>query len=683
MAAQGGSVNGNGSEKDRVAAGSAAGASGAGEGAFAGEPRVIVGTAGHVDHGKSSLVLALTGTDPDRLPQEKARGITIDLGFAELTLPSGRSVGVVDVPGHEHYVRAMAAGAAGVDVALMVVAADDGEMPQTREHRRILQMMGARHMVVALSKIDLVEPDWVELVKMDIEEQLAETPYAGCAVVPVSARTGEGLDELLRELDAAVDAFARSDAARLRTSRPARLSVDRSFNVMGVGAVVTGTLRSGTVAPGDTLEVLPAEVKARVRSVQVHSRDVERAVAGQRVALNLTGVELGQLPRGSTVCAPDSLRMHDRFDARLHWFGRDGAPAPLVSGERVHVCAGTSQALGRVLLMDGLETLEPGAEAYAQVRLEEPLTVASHDRFVAMAYSPVELVGGGEILWTNPPRRTTTRETDLELFRGVEEGDARRAVLAAMRRERRSGGAVEVARSLDMPLARLVEVAEGLVAEGELVPLKTEPPRYIAPELLESMTADILAALRAARAARPTDDGMPILALRDAVAPALEPAAFAALLALVEERGAVGRFGSSIVAAEDLERVRAAAAELTGRVEGLLAERGFAAPFVEELTAELGMSEGELRHWLGLLVDEGRVVMIDKSYALTPEALRQASEVVARTIRDAGGAATASQLREALGISRKYALPLLEYLDRTGLTVRDAEDAGLRRLARE
>ena len=231
------------------------------------ETPVIVGTAGHVDHGKSALVMRLTGTDPDRLPQEKARGITIDLGFAELGLPSGRIVGLVDVPGHGHYVRAMVAGATGVDVALLVVAADDGVMPQTREHLRILELVGVRHMVVALTKCDLVEDDdWLELVRADVEESLAGTAFAGAPVIPVSSRTGRGVDELSRALDDAVDAFLATGAQRVRQAQPARLAVDRSFNVAGVGTVVTGTLRAGELAPGDAVELAPQGKTARVRS---------------------------------------------------------------------------------------------------------------------------------------------------------------------------------------------------------------------------------------------------------------------------------------------------------------------------------------------------------------------------------------------------------------------------------
>lgn len=661
------------------------------------ETPVIVGTAGHVDHGKSSLVLALTGTDPDRLPQEKARGITIDLGFAELELPSGRSVGVVDVPGHEHYVRAMAAGAAGVDVALLVVAADDGVMPQTREHLRILEAMGARQMVVALTKSDLVEPDWLELVQLDVEEYLASTPFSGACVVPVSSRTREGLPELLARLDEAVDAFLATDAARLRTERPARLAIDRAFNVAGVGAVVTGTLRSGEVRPGDAVEVLPAGARARVRSVQTHGRDVACARAGQRTALNLVGVELAQVPRGSTVCAPGALRMRDRFDARLRWYGRDGSPVPLVSGERVHICAGTSQALGRILLFDGAQELACDREAWVQVRLEEPLALAAHDRFVAMAYSPVELVGGGEVLWCEPPRRSVLGEDDRALLSALDAGDARAAVRALVRRERLGVDAARAASSLDMPEGRASELLAPLAGAGELCALGGAPGQpaagaaqggqqgaavYMAPDRLDALLADVVAALHTACAADPESSGLVASALRDAVCPRMPDGAFAGVVSAAEERGLVGRFGASIVAAEDLERVRRAAGDLADRVAAALDAHGLAAPFTAELAEELGMPEPTVRRGLTMLVDSGRAVAVERTYVMGADAYGRARSVVAEAIRSAGGQATASALREALGLSRKYALPLLEHFDRVGFTVRSADEQSARRLAK-
>ncbi len=641
------------------------------------EVPVIVGTAGHVDHGKSSLVLRMTGTDPDRLPQEKARGITIDLGFAELRLPDGRVAGLVDVPGHGHYVRAMVAGATGVDVALLVVAADDGVMPQTREHLRILELVGVRRMVVALTKTDLVDPDWLELVQADVEDYLATTSFAGAPVIPVSSRTGDGVDELLGRISDAVDDVLASGEVERRRALPARLAVDRSFNVAGVGTVVTGTLRAGAFSAGDAVEVYPGGTPARVRGVQVHGHDVERAVAGQRTALNLGGVGVGEAARGCSVVAPGSLAARDRFDARLRWLGRDGRPAPLTSGERVHVCTGTTEALGRVLICDGAEQLACGSDALVQIRLEEPLAVRSHDRFVVMAYSPVELVGGGEVLWASPARRTALAQDERDLLAALEARDDEGAVRSLARMAALPLSAEEVSARLDLPREAAGHALASLVGAGEVVELACgqEGARFVAPAVLDGIVGRIAGALRGAGA-----DGMPLLSLRDAACPRCEEALFAALVDVAQGRGVAARFESNVIAAELRAQAQAQTDELLAAVGARLRELGLAAPFDEELAAGLSMEVPLVRRALRLLAERGEAECVDRTYYLSAEAAGEARARVRATIETGGGEATASELREALGLSRKYALPLLEHLDQAGFTRRDAQ--GVRRLVR-
>lgn len=647
------------------------------------ETPVIVGTAGHVDHGKSALVLRLTGTDPDRLPQEKARGITIDLGFAELRLPSGRVCGLVDVPGHGHYVRAMVAGATGVDVALLVVAADDGVMPQTREHLRILELVGVRRMVVALTKCDLVEDeDWLELVRADVEEYLGTTAFAGSPVVPVSSRTGQGVDDLAAELDRAVDDVLATGEQARRQALPARLPVDRSFNIAGAGTVVTGTLRTGELAPGDAVELYPGGVRARVRGVQVHDHDVARAVAGQRTALNLTGVTVAQAARGVTVAAPGSVAARDRFDARLSWLGRDDRSAPLKSGERVHVCAGTTEALGRILLFDGAQQLACGQDALVQVRLEEPLALRAHDRFVVMAYSPVELVGGGEVLWGAPGRRTAPSEGERALLAALEGRDDRAAVAARVALSPAPVDAATVAASLDLPAGECAGLLAALAGEGELVALsvgqgQARHDEYLAPAALSALVERMGAALEADEG----QEGVSPLALRDVVAPRMTDAAFATLAEVAAGRGAVARFGANLIAADRLAGAQGRLEELVAQVGGRLEELGLAAPFSDELAAALGLDGASVLRALRELEARGGAECVERTYYLGSAAAAEARERVRATIEAHGGSATASDLREALGLSRKYALPLLEHLDQAGFTVRDRAGNGERSLA--
>ncbi len=357
---------------------------------------LTLGTAGHIDHGKTAVVAALTGVDTDRLPQEKARGISIELGYAPLALPSGRRLSVVDVPGHERFIRAMVAGATGIDLFLLVVAADDGVMPQTREHAAIVRLLGIPAGVVALTKRDLVDGDGAELARIEIAELLDGGPYAGADVVEVSARTGLGLDELRAALDRVAGA-----AASRPSDGPVRLPVDRSFSLRGIGTVVTGTLWSGTVAAGDRLAIQPGGREVRVRSLQVHDRPAERAAAGQRVALALVGVERTQVRRGHVVATPGSFAESYRLDSDLHVLA--SAPRALRNGEPVMVHHGTAEIPARIAVPGGGE-LAPGAGGRVQLRLRGRTVAAAGDHVVVRLTGPAITVAGGTVADPSPPR---------------------------------------------------------------------------------------------------------------------------------------------------------------------------------------------------------------------------------------------------------------------------------------
>ena len=358
---------------------------------------LTLGTAGHIDHGKTALVAALTGIDTDRLPQEKARGISIELGYAPLALPSGRRLSVVDVPGHERFVRTMVAGATGIDLFLLVVAADDGVMPQTREHLAIVELLDVPAGVVALTKRDLVDAELAELARLGVEELLETGPYTGAAIVEVSSRTGAGLDALRDALDG-LAGTARSRAA----AGPVRLPIDRAFSLRGIGTVVTGTLWSGTVRVGDRLAIEPGGRQARVRSVQVHDQAVAEAAAGQRVALALVGVERTQIRRGQTAATPGTLPRSYRLDVRLHVPA--GAGHGLRHGEVVTVHHGTAEAPASVVLREGSE-VPPGGRADAQLRLRRQVSAAAGDRLIVRLTSPQVTVAGATVTDPAPPRR--------------------------------------------------------------------------------------------------------------------------------------------------------------------------------------------------------------------------------------------------------------------------------------
>ena len=602
---------------------------------------LVLGTAGHIDHGKSSLVRALTGVDPDRLAEEKARGITIELGFARLELPDGTALGIVDVPGHERFVRRMIAGATGVDLALLCVAADDGVMPQTEEHLAVLDLLGVRTGVVALTKIDLADAEWVAFASDEVRARLAGTPFADAEIVPVSSRTEEGLAELKAALARAAARTARSKAGSLL-----RLPVDRAFSVKGAGTVVTGTLWSGTAAAGDEVEVLPSGARARIRGVQVHGEAVEHAEAGHRVALNLNALSVDEVRPGCFLASPGSLRTTDRFDAEVRYLGAPGAARPLESGARVRVAHGTRETGGRVLLMGGRGALAPKESAFAQIRLDEPLPVSWRDRFVLRSASSARVVGGGAVLRAHPRRSTAldpATEALLAALRDEDEAAAARRELTALAEE---GGAVAL-------------------------PSRDGRPRYAAPRALQRHRAALENALLRFHAEEPDQAGIAKDALRRRCLPRATPECFDALLADAVARGAAevdeGRVSHPRAGAGARKRDEEAAEAL----HAALAAAGAAPPAASELAAGCGFEPAVARRALGALERQGRVVRVSADLCFDAAALG-ALEAAARE-RLAAGPATAAELKEAMGTSRKYAIPLLEHFDGKGLTRREGD----------
>lgn len=634
-------------------------------------PSLVLGTAGHIDHGKSSLIKALTGTDPDRLKEEKDRGITIELGFARLELPSGRSMGVVDVPGHEKFVRQMVAGATGVDVVLLCVAADDGVMPQTREHVAILDLLGVDRGVVALTKADLVEPEWAEMIAEDVRALLATTALADAPVVPVSARTGAGLDELRATLDGLAD-----ETPSRHAELPMRLPVDRVFTIAGAGTVVTGTMWSGSARRDDAVEIYPAGVEGRVRGVQVHGETVELAVAGQRVAMNVAGVERVEISRGDIIAAPGTLTVSDRFDARFTYLGIPGDDRAFESGARVHVHHGTREVLGRVLLMDGVESLAPGQSAFAQVRLEEPLAPRYDDRFIVRSYSPVYTIGGGVVLDTLPPRRTHLRDHERELLESLLVRDLSRASVGLLTSRAMPMTSAQVAAALGVARAQVADELNKASLERVKVASDTY---FVTAEALDALVSHAERELIAFHDDEPKATGLATAALRDRVDRRIAPRVFDAVLDVAAERGAVvvargvARHPKAAVSA--LEEQAAAVAML----EPLVERGGVAPPNLSELLTQTALDPAVARKALAQLVEEGRAVRVSSEFHFSPAAIAHIREALEAHLREHPEGATTSELRAVIGVSRKYAIPVLEYFDSHGVTKRDGDLRVLRK----
>ncbi|MEA2682552.1 MAG: selenocysteine-specific elongation factor [Chloroflexota bacterium] len=619
----------------------------------------IVGTAGHVDHGKSTLIHVLTGIDPDRLEEEKRRGMTIDLGFAHLDLPSGERVGIVDVPGHARFLHNMLAGVHGMDAVLLVVAADEGVMPQTREHLDILQLLGVRQVVVALTKVDLVEPALIGLAEEEVRAELGRRDIRA-VVVPVSAPSRIGLDQLVIALTAIV-----GEAHPLDRGRP-RLPVDRSFTMPGFGTVVTGSLVDGVIRVGQELELVPNPGgrgrAVRVRGLQQHGRKVEEARPGSRVAVNLQGVDHDQVRRGQVLAPPGTLGVTTRLDARIRVLA--GSP-PLRHNARVRVHAGTAETAARVVLLEGDE-LAPGNSGWVQLRLAGALALRDGDRMVLRRLSPAQTLGGGEVVdRAAPPHR---RSSAARVIAGLARRSQHRGrVQEDLARERSGTSTALAARRLDLDETEVAEVLAQLVSAGDAVRLGGV---FLDAERWAAIVGRARQELEAYHRRNPLRPGMPVEELRRPLG--LDAKLTSDVTTALVEQGVVASPGRGLVGLAGWEP-RLTAAQRTA-TEGILATLA-ATPLAPPRLSELGPGAGALcQH----LEEQGEVVRIAPDLFLLPAAIDSAREALVRHL-DSGTALTVADARDVLGSSRKVVVPLLEYFDAEHLTVRDGD---LRRLRR-
>ena len=643
---------------------------------------VIVGTAGHVDHGKSALIEALTGKNPDRLEVERRRGMTTELGFGELELPSGKLVGLVDVPGHAHYLRAMVQGATGVDVALLAVSAVEGVMPQTREHVRVLELLGVTRMVVALTMRDLADHEIAALAELDVEAFLDGTVFAGASIVPVSSKTGEGLDELLTTLDNTVcSCWSEHLEATAGSGAAPRLPIDRCFSIRGTGTVVTGTLHDGPVSVGDELVALPSQTRCRVRGVQVHG-DTQCAVPGQRVALNPVGDGVAGLKRGEMLGVEGRVGQTLRFLMQLTYVGRDGVRAGvLASGTRVHVMAGTAEVLGRIMLLDDEPPIAVGETRVVQVRLERPLPLRAGDHAVILSYSPISLLGGGRVLLSRCRRARVLSAGERALYAALESGDVADGVHAWLALQTLPVAAAGVAAALDLVTGEVEIVLRGLVDQAAVCELAAGGAVLYADASALDAAMDVLAAaLSSMHAAAPKEIGFTSGAVAHAAWPGAGNDVAMALIAEGCARGVCAVDGAEVFDPHSAAAAIRVVREAGQRIVALLDEAGLNAPTLPEVSEQLQLDRDTMTRALRELSLNHSIVKVERDVALSAAAEAHAREVVATAIEAAGGAATTSVLREALGVSRKRTISILEHLDAVRFTVLDKESGGLRSL---
>ena len=622
---------------------------------------LIIGTAGHVDHGKTVLIRALTGVDTDRLREEKKRGISIDLGFAPLEISGGRLAGVVDVPGHERFIHNMLAGAAGMDLVLLVIDAAEGIMPQTREHLQILQLLGIGQGIVVITKIDLVDQEWRELIMEEVAEELKGTFLEGAPLHAVSAFTGEGIDGLKELIASATRGLPSRDS-----SGPLRLPVDRSFSIAGFGTVVTGTLFRGSVQVGDRIEIIPPGLEARVRNIQVHDHDTAGALAGQRVALNLAGIEKAEVRRGSVIASPGYYRPTQLLDASLTLL--PGAPRPLKNLDPVHFFLGTARIVARLLLLDCDELL-PGKNSMVQCRLQHPLVADRGDRFIIRSYSPMTTIGGGRVLDPDPSRHRRFRRTSF-------------AHLAELEREPSAGGddvfvirklkelliadPARLARETRLDEKLVLDILQRLTLGGAVERLGGS---YLVQEVSGEWERLLLARVDEHHHRRPLLPGISRAELKAVLPAALNLREYDLLLARLRERGQID-IREDLVSLENYEpRPSKEEQARLDRLSGLYAANPFQPPAVRESLTRAGIESRHHDDYYSYLVNCGRLVKISDDLYFHREAYEGAVEILRRHFA-AADTLTLAQFRDLTGSSRKIVQPLLEHFDRLKLTRR-------------
>ncbi|MEW5921875.1 MAG: selenocysteine-specific translation elongation factor [Bacillota bacterium] len=610
---------------------------------------MIIGTAGHVDHGKTELIKALTGVDADRFIEEKERGVSIDIGFAPFSMVDGRIAGVIDVPGHERFIHNMLAGIGGIDLVLLVIDAQEGIMPQTREHLDILELLQIKKGLVVITKRDLVDTEWLEMVMEEVREFLENTFLAGASIYPVSSITGEGLAELRAAINALGDTVPERDE-----KAPLYMPLDRVFSISGFGTVVTGTLLTGTVKVGQVVEVLPPGRELRVRGIQVHGGMVDEAAAGQRVAVNVPGLERGEIGRGSVMAAPGYYHLTRFCDARLRLL--PGA-RPLTNLIPVHFYLGTARVTARLLLLEG-EEMAPGTEGFVQCRLDKPLVARRGDRFIVRSYSPMVTIGGGIILDDQPPRHRRFRPDVLARLEELEQEDPRPFVLQKLKG---AGGATlaELSHLTHLGAEQLKEMLDTALQEGDVARLGD---LYVTGETRTTWERQIGERLEQFHREKPLLPGMPKSLLGGFLPRKAAGRPYDALLEQLKHQGLVTIRGE-IVAREDFSpRPAPGQEEKLQQLLAVLEKAGLNPLPTREMWTLLGLRKEEGEMLLDYLLWQERIVKVGEDFYLHKGVVERCLETLREHFRH-NRSVTLGQYRDLLQGSRKSAQAILEYFD--------------------
>jgi selenocysteine-specific elongation factor len=628
----------------------------------------ILGTAGHIDHGKSTLVKALTGTDPDRLKEEKERGITLDLGFASLDLPSGNRLGIVDVPGHEGLIKNMLAGVGGIDIVMLVIAADEGIMPQTREHLAICDLLHVKKGLIALTKMDAAEKDWLALVQEEVREFVKGTFLEKSPIVPVSAKTGENLAALKQELDKLAKEVAPKSPNGIL-----RLPIDRVFTMKGFGTVITGTLLSGTVSQDQEVDILPKGTTSKVRGIQSHNEAAQRAVAGQRTAVNLQGIEKDQISRGDTIVTKGFFTTTRNVDASLKML--EQATRGIKTGTRIRFYNNTQESIGRVALV-GTNELNPGDDGYVQFRLEQPVLIQHGDRFIIRFYSPMETLGGGMVLDPHPRRhKTSTMSDSVRNLAVLEKGSLEEKIGLLVSGKALAG--MEEAAIIGSLAADKQEITSALSVLAQKKSIVRVDNLYVHSDqlaILEKKVLDLIAGFHKANSLKPGIDKEEVKGLLKA---RLHPRALNMAIDGLIRKKQVETEGSKLKLPGFKPAVGKDQGLFKDKIVEAIKKGGSQPPVRDEIPALFGITDKDAKDLLKLLAEEGRVVRINDSLYLDNAVLDSIKADLVKHLQDKKEIVVA-EFRDIARTSRKFAVPLLEYFDSQKLTQRVGDKRVLR-----
>jgi selenocysteine-specific elongation factor len=632
--------------------------------------QIILGTAGHIDHGKTSLIKAISGTDTDRLKEEKERGITIELGFASLDLPGGQHLGIVDVPGHEKFVKNMVAGATGIDIVVMVIAADEGVMPQTREHMEICTLLGIQHGLIVMTKTDMVDEEWLELALEDIREFSQGTFLEEAPIMPVSSVTGDGIPELI----GAINEIAGSIPQRPPSSL-FRLPIDRVFTMKGFGTVITGTLVSGKISVGETIMVYPTGITSKVRGIQVHNLSAETAEAGQRTAINFQGLDKAAVKRGEVLSTPDALIASYMVDISFHYLA--SSKKPLKNRTLVRFHTGTSEVMGYLILLEQ-EELPPGQTVVAQLRLDSPVAIVKDDRFVIRSYSPVRTIGGGQVLNPIPQKHKRLKQDVIDGLQHLTDEDPEAIISQQIQQAGYGGVSFSHLKIMTNLTDKQLDTAlQHLLSKKTITQTDKQNRIYLHQVTFDKLIQKTTEHLAKYHADNPLKAGMPKEELKSKFPQLSDPKVFNLILNQMIKSDQISQEENTVRLSDHRVSLGADQADIREKMQNIYKKGELQPPYFREVPKLLGVDPNHTKDVMLLLVEEGQIVKTKDDLYFHIDAITELKNRLVDFLKS-NEEITTPQFKEMTGASRKYVIPLIEYFDANKVTLRVGDSRKLR-----